>query len=264
MKDAVAFGLLLRLAAPFIRKVLDGVVWTVGYQITSTLWERASLPWRLDVKIALLKPKVTMATMIAGLSALAGMCVTTVGGLAPLADARGLELLRPWIFGIDTALGIIACVCTVLSAIGRSIAPSIDHLSPTARAAAEPPSPAASSPTALQGGTMATSTAPVLWEELLGKGLDEFVALADQNEAVILQFINSKGITLENVAETFVDDEIEKAPVSGVLNLVPRDLVVQGVNKAISALVAAGQAKEQIVFNLVMGKVAAYAKTLGG
>lgn len=75
----------------------------------------------------LLRPRFTLASMVTGLSALAGMCLTTVGGLAPLADKHGLERLRPWIIGVDTVLGIVAGISIVLAAIGRSITPLVDH-----------------------------------------------------------------------------------------------------------------------------------------
>lgn len=221
------------------------------------------------MKLPLLKPRYTLALMITGLSALGTMCVTTVGGLVTISTVHGLELLRPWILGVDTGLGIVACGCTILTAIGRSILFWVDHtpqLSPAARAAAEPPSPAASSPTALQGGTMApqSTTAPNAGEQLLGKALDFVAAKAEANKQVILDFLNAKGVTIENAAETFIDARIESATLPGIANFVPRTLLVQGVNEGINELVAAGKAREDVLFEMFVGEIQSTAKALGG
>lgn len=75
----------------------------------------------------LLKPKLTMAAMIAGLSSIGGMCIAVITGLYPLESMHGLERLRPWITGIVIGCGIGAAACIILCAIGRSIEPYVDH-----------------------------------------------------------------------------------------------------------------------------------------
>lgn len=80
--------------------------------------------------VFLLRPRWTLATLVAGWAAMAGMALTTIGALAPIATMAQLVALRPWVLWVDTGLGTIAMGCILLAAAGRSILWWVDHEKP--------------------------------------------------------------------------------------------------------------------------------------
>lgn len=78
----------------------------------------------------LLHPKTTAAAMVTGLWALGTGAVTTIGALKPLEFFSELVVLRPAIVGVDVVLGVVAMLCLVLCAIGRSILAFVDDDTP--------------------------------------------------------------------------------------------------------------------------------------
>lgn len=191
----------------------------------------------------LLKPKFTMAALIAGLSSLATLCLSVVFSLSPLESIHELAAIRPWIVTIVVGCGITTVVCLVLCAVGRSIVAMVDHLSTPATGASNPPSPAAYSPTAPHEGGIPVASILDAFAPIEGQVADEILALVKANQPAILaqaQKLELSGATeLENLVISRVP---ELAPYAAQITGVLGPVLVNVVGNENQALLLAAEA----------------------
>lgn len=104
------------------------------------------------------------------------------------------------------------------------------------------------------------------WEQILERAIGDVILTSvgkiEPDKESILAYIKAKGLTLANVAEHLVDQQLALAQLSFPVSLY-RTQLIAGVNSAISDMYSSATSQEGPVFDMVMGWAKSQATKLG-